>query len=105
MRHNKKQLQHLALIRVKELFKEAQHMHQTHPQLADRYVQIARRTAMKVNLKLPREFKRRFCKHCYAFFVPSKNCRIRIHKSRVVYYCFSCKKYMRFMLKGEEKIK
>lgn len=96
---NKKQLQQLALTRVKEFFKEAQHIFPTHPHLADRYIQIARKTAMKVNLKLPRELKRRFCKHCYAYFVPGKTCRIRIHKSRVTYYCVACKKYMRFMLK------
>ena len=29
--------------------------------------------------------------------VPGKNSRVRIHKSRVIYYCFNCKKYMRFL--------
>jgi len=94
----KKQLQEIALARVKDLFKEAYLIFPRNPELSNRYIQIARKTAMKINLRLPKELKRKFCKHCYSYFVPGRTCRIRIHKSRVTYYCFTCKKYMRFML-------
>ena|SRR3989344_1488570 len=98
-RLTKRQLQEIALKRVKELFSEAKDIFSSNHKLADRYVMIARKTAMKVNLSFPRELKRKFCKHCYSYFMPSKTCRVRIHKNKVIYYCFNCKKYMRFVLK------
>ena len=100
---NKIKLKEIALKRVEELFKEAQSIYKKNPKLANRYIDIARKTAMKVNLRLPRILKRKFCKHCYAYLVPGETYRVRIHKSRVVYYCFSCKKYMRFVLNRTTK--
>jgi ribonuclease P protein subunit RPR2 len=82
---------------VKNLFNEAKLQFNKNPSLSNKYVRLARKAAMKVNLKFPRELKRRFCKHCYYYLVPGKNSRVRIHKSRVIYYCFNCKKYMRFL--------
>ena len=82
---------------IKNLFEEAKLQFNKNPELSNRYVKLARKNAMKVNLKFPRELKRRFCKHCYSYLVPGKNSRVRIHKSRVIYYCFNCKKYMRFL--------
>ncbi|MBI4159472.1 ribonuclease P [Candidatus Woesearchaeota archaeon] len=93
----KKVKQDITLEKVKTLFKEASK--QKDPKLANRYINIARKAAMKINLRIPRELKRRFCKNCYSYLVPSKNCRVRIHKNKVIYYCLDCKKYMRYMLK------
>ena len=92
------------LERIKVLFREAKIQFKNNkPELADRYVELTRKAAMKVNLKLPREIKRKFCKHCYKYIVPGVNARVRIHKNRVIYYCFNCKSYMRFMLKPLKK--
>lgn len=88
-----------ALEKIKVLFKEAKLQFSKNPSLSNRYVKLARKIAMKYNIRMPREFKRKFCKHCYTYLVPSKNCRVRIHKSRVIYYCNKCKKFMRFVLK------
>ena len=93
------------LERIKVLFREAKIQFKEKPELADRYVELARKAAMKVNLKLPREIKRKFCKRCYKYVVPGVNVRVRIHKNRVIYYCFNCKGYMRFMLKMKKKRK
>jgi|SRR3989344_1444091 len=88
-----------ALEKIRILFNEAREQFNKNPSLSDRYIYLARKIAMRFNIRMPRELKRRFCKHCYSYLVPNKNCRVRIHKSRVVYYCFNCKKFMRFMLK------
>lgn len=88
----------IALERVKILFKEADENFKKHPERSDRYVNIARKIAMKVNLRIPRELKRKFCKHCYKYLKPGVNCRVRIRKGKVIYYCLSCKKYMRYVL-------
>jgi len=81
---------------IREFFGKAKLAFKKEPKKANDYVRKARNLAMKYKLRLPRALKRRFCKHCYSYLVPSKNCRVRLQKRRVVYYCLSCKKYMRF---------
>ena len=84
---------------IKTLFNEARIQFNKNPSLSNRYITLARKIAMKFNLRIPRELKRRYCKHCYSYLVPNKNCRVRVHKSRVIYYCLNCKKFMRFVIK------
>jgi len=99
MKKTKKELQQIALQKIKILFQEAKIQFDKNSSLSDRYVKLARKIAMKVNLRIPVEYKRRFCRHCYSYLVPGKTCRVRIHKSRVIYYCLKCKKFMRFVVK------
>ena len=94
----KKEQRDIALKRVRQLFDEAESSFKKHPERSNRYVQLARRIAMKVNLKLPKELKRKFCRHCNSYLKPNINVRVRIRKGKVIYYCFNCKKYMRYML-------
>ncbi len=88
----------VALKRIKQLFEEADNSFKKHPERSNRYVQLARKIGMKVNLRLPRDLKRKFCKHCNSYLKPNVNVRVRIRKGKVIYYCFNCKKYMRFKL-------
>ncbi len=55
-----------------------------------RYVQLARKIAMKFNLSL-RDYKRKFCKKCNVYFT-SKTSRVRYQKKdlRVTYTCLVC---------------
>ncbi len=96
---DKKSQKKEALEKIKTLFTEAKTQFSKNPGLSNKYVKMARKIAMKFNITMPRNLKRKFCKHCYSYLVPSKNCRVRIHKSRVVYHCDNCKKFMRFVLK------
>lgn len=64
--------------------------------LANKYVQKARRIGMKYKVRLPREVKRSFCKHCYSLLIPGKNLRVRTREGYVIYYCLECKKFMKF---------
>lgn len=93
---DKKEAKKIAVERIFELFKQAELIFPENPSLSDRYVEISRKIAMKVNIRIPSHLKRRFCKHCYKYLVPGINCRIRLTQKKVVYYCFNCKKYMRF---------
>lgn len=88
----------LAIEKIKTLFSEAEKQFSKNPKLSNRYVDLARKISMKFNIRMPKELKRKFCKHCYSYLVPDKNCRVRIHKSRVIYSCLNCKKFMRFSL-------
>ena len=85
----------IALERIEVLFKEAKNMFKEDSKLSDRYVQLARKIAMKYKVKIPSKFKRRICKNCHKYLVPGKNCRVRTHKGHIVYYCLKCKNFMR----------
>jgi ribonuclease P protein subunit RPR2 len=68
--------------------------------LANRYVHLARKIAMRYLIPIPNEYKRRFCKHCYHYLVPGANCRVRIHRSTLVTYCKHCHLFTRIPLKN-----
>ena len=86
----------IAAERIKELFLEAKKRFPKNKSLANRYVTLARKIGMKYKVRIPKELKRKFCKHCYRYIVPGQNCRVRTKKGNVVYYCLECKKYMKF---------
>ena len=54
----------IALGRINELFKQAKLMFREDPKLSDRYVQLAKRMAMKFKVKIPQEYKKMICKNC-----------------------------------------
>jgi ribonuclease P protein subunit RPR2 len=102
----KKQLlrqQQIARERIEILLNEAKKAFKSDAKQANRYVEIARRVAMKARIKVPSNLKRQFCKHCFSYLMPGKNCRVRLAGSKVVYYCLNCKKYTRFPYVIEQK--
>ena len=72
---------------------------------ATRYVYLARRIGMKYNARIPADLKRQFCHHCYVYFVPGKNVRIRTNPENkaVEYLCQECKKITRYPYVRERK--
>lgn len=97
-KYSKKSAEHkrIAKERIEVLFKQARNMFKEDDKLADRYVNLARKIAMKYKVRIRPELKRRFCKHCYKYLMPGVNCRVRLQKGKVVYFCQGCKKFMRF---------
>ena len=96
----------IALQRVHTLFRLAREVVREDPELAQRYVKIARKIAMGTKLRLPREYRRLVCRHCKSFILPGVNCRIRIQSRRephVVITCLNCGKHSRIPLRGREK--
>ncbi len=87
--------QQIAKKRIKFLFSEARHVFKKDRSLSAKYVKLARRIAMKYKIRLPSSLKKKFCKNCYSYLVPGVNCRVRIHKHRIIYFCFNCKHFMR----------
>ena len=77
-KHKKKLFKQIAAERINELFRQADIRFKSNPALSDRYVEIARKIAMKYKVRIPRELKRRFCKHCHKYIVPGANCRVRL---------------------------
>ncbi len=96
----------IALQRVHTLFGLAKEVIREDPELAQRYIQIARRIAMRTQLKLPKEYRRLICRKCKSFILPGVNCRIRIQHRRephMVITCLNCGGHTRIPLKRREK--
>ncbi len=95
----KNDIKAIAAERIAILFDEAEKAFLKHPERADRYVEIARKIAMKARMSIIKEYKRRFCPYCNCYWQPGKTARIRTHKGRVIYTCLKCKHHRRFVLK------
>ena len=93
----------IAKERVQVLFKQAEETFSKNKALANRYITLARKVAMKVKIRIPLELKRKFCKHCYKFLMPGVNSRVRTRDGKVIISCFECKKFMRIPIKKEKK--
>ena len=96
---SKQKQKEIAKERVKTLFQQAEKVFSRNKSLANRYVTLARKIAMKVKLRIPLELKRKFCKHCYKFLMPGKNARIRTRDGKVIISCLECKKFTRVPVK------
>jgi len=103
-KRNKKLYKEIAIDRINQLFTLAEkYARLKRINLSDRYVEIARRISMKTLVPIPKQYKRRFCKHCYSYFHPNETYRVRIKKGKIVIYCFKCKKYSRIPLKKNKQ--
>jgi ribonuclease P protein subunit RPR2 len=69
----------------------------------DRYVALAKRIGTRYNVRFPRQLKRKLCKHCDSFLLPSVNCRVRLNKRTVSIYCYKCEQYTRIPYLKEKK--
>lgn len=93
----------IAKERIKILFEKAEEDFEKHPERSHRYVEIARKIAMKFNLSIPRKYRRRFCKNCYKYLMPGKNATVRFDSehSKKIIKCEECGEIMRFPYKAE----
>jgi ribonuclease P protein subunit RPR2 len=97
---------HIAMQRIKTLFRLARETIHENPDLAQRYVSIARKIAMAAKVRLPKEYRRQICKGCKSFILPGINCRVRIRQRRephVVITCLECGKQTRIPLKEKNE--
>lgn len=95
----------IAMERIDILFKLADDSFEKHPERSDRYVEMARNIATKYNLRMPRIWKRRFCKKCNKFLKPGNNCQIRLKGSCVAIKCLECGDIVNFPYIKEKKDK
>jgi ribonuclease P protein subunit RPR2 len=73
-------------------------------QRSDRYVELARKIGMRYNVRVPGRYKRRYCKFCHSYLIPSKNSRVRVRGKRIVLSCESCGGVMRMPIIREREI-
>ncbi|HHF56434.1 MAG TPA: ribonuclease P [Thermoplasmatales archaeon] len=86
----------IAIRRIHRLFEMAEKMAlDGRIELASRYVEIARKIGMKYLVRIPKQYKRRFCKGCSSYLLPGENCSVRIKKKKIVISCHNCGRIMR----------
>ncbi|AEA46477.1 ribonuclease P protein component 4 [Archaeoglobus veneficus] len=88
LKREKKLEKKIALRRIKILLDKAHEVKFEDYELARRYVELARRIAMKYRLRIPRE-ERLFCKKCLYPYRYDR-IRVRVAKSRVIITCLNC---------------
>jgi len=88
----------IARERIEVLFEQAKLEYGAHPERSNRYVNIARKIAMRQRIRIDAGLRRQFCHHCYSFLVPGRNMRVRVHGGNVVVTCLSCNKKTRYRL-------
>ena len=95
----------IALERMDILFRHAeQEALRGRTARARRYVDLARRIGMRYNVRVPAEFKRRFCKECLSYLLPGVNARVRFGRGRVVVTCTGCGSIQRLPYRKEQKV-
>ncbi|MDY6777264.1 MAG: ribonuclease P protein component 4 [Candidatus Nanohaloarchaea archaeon] len=88
----------IARERIDILFEEAERAFDEHSERSDRYVELARRIAMKYTLSLPSKYRMRFCSECGSYLMPGENCQVRLDsdgKKKVV-TCEECGSQARY---------
>jgi ribonuclease P protein subunit RPR2 len=81
--------------RIAILFSEAEN---SDLEIGRRQIMIARRIAMKYNIRLGRDYKKRFCKKCSAYLT-SKNSRVRLEHGKMAITCLACGNIRRMIYK------
>ncbi len=82
----------IARQRIHILFILAERTIHENPNLAERYVETARKIAMSAKIRLPTECRRQVCKHCKSFILPGVNCRVRLQHRREPHMVITCLK-------------
>jgi len=88
----------LILYNIEKLFIFANKESKKRPKIAKKYVALARKLAKRNNISL-KKYRRKFCKKCDTYFVPGKNCKIRLSKGKLSIKCLECGHYARYIYK------
>lgn len=81
----------IAKERIERLFSLARkRVEEGELEYARKYVQLAKRIAMKAQIKIPKELKESFCKNCFLPLIPGKTCKVRKTKKRITKICLNC---------------
>lgn len=99
-------MKRLALQRIDGLFKLAREIVHEKEDLAQRYVLIAQKIAMRTRVHLPLEYRLQLCRHCKKLILPGLSSLIRLQKKRephIVVTCKYCTKYTRIPYGGKRK--
>lgn len=99
-RRNKSTERELALARIQRLFHLAVDSQRSEePASSARYVQLARRIAMRYQVSIPSGLRRQLCRSCGALLIDGKTARHRIIRGRLSVTCLRCGTVKRYPFK------
>lgn len=104
IRRNNKQI---ASERISILLALAREKIKEEPDLAQRYVELAREIGMHYKARIPSEYRRIICRNCKQLIIPGMNCRVRTRtrrESHLVITCLVCGGQTRIPLKERKAI-
>jgi ribonuclease P protein subunit RPR2 len=91
----------IARERISTLFALAEREATTgHGELADRYVNIARRVGTRYNVRVLPEYRELYCRTCSTFWVEGRTVRTRLRPGRRVRTCLRCGRERRTLLRS-----
>jgi ribonuclease P protein subunit RPR2 len=82
--------QEIARERIEILLNLAEKEFKKHPERSKRYVQLARKIALRYNVRM-KKLKRLFCKNCFTLLTPSTS-TVRLKDKTITVKCKVCNK-------------
>jgi len=78
--------------RIADLFAlaESESVNRPNSPYPNRYVGLARRIGMRYTVRLPTEYRERYCRQCSSFWVEGRTVRTRLRGGHRVQTCLSC---------------
>ncbi len=104
-KEEKKIIKQIAQERIEILMNKAFETIHKEPDLAQRYVELARKIGMRYRVRIPKKWKIFICRKCKRLMVPGLNCRVRIQRKRephVTITCLMCNHTKRFLIKRKQ---
>ncbi|MGQ4874424.1 MAG: ribonuclease P protein component 4 [Promethearchaeia archaeon] len=103
-RNYKKIIRIISKNRMLYLLHRAHEIFPENRELANDYVQLAKKYAQRAKIKIPANYKKRICHKCKRFLYPGINCRIRMQSrkgkgSHVSLTCLECNHTTRYYIK------
>jgi len=83
-------VQQIALERLWRLMELAEAEFAKHPERSKRYIDLMFLVAAKNRVKIPAEFKLKFCRKCHAFLKEGQNAKIEKKEPFLILTCGEC---------------
>ncbi len=94
----------IAFERIGILFRLAERQALAHNNArANRYAALAAKIGMRYNVRVPAEFKRRYCRACHAYLLPPATARVRVTRGHVIVTCLACGAIQRVPYRREQR--
>jgi ribonuclease P protein subunit RPR2 len=94
----------LAEERIDILFTKAEEQFlNSRKDLADRYVELARKISQKSQIAISKEHQMRFCDECERYWMPGETCKVRLisEEGKILYECLECENQEKFNYKNQ----
>jgi len=103
----RKMARNIAKERIEILLNQALGIMYEDTDLAQRYVEMAKKIGMRYKVRMPKQQKLFLCRGCKRFLIPGLNCRVRIQQKRephITMTCLECKDVKRIPLRRRPQL-